>query len=60
MPPPPPLPVPDLLRQASARLTELADRADQLADAGTSCFNDQRIELAVDAAKQILAIHSPV
>ncbi len=53
-PPPRPLFVPELLRQASQRLAELADRAEQLASIGVFCANDPEVERASELARQVL------
>jgi hypothetical protein len=60
MPPPPPLLVPELLRQASQFLAELADRAEQLSDAGGFCCDDLKVERGVAIARQALEIRGPV
>ena len=59
MPPPKPLLVPELLRQASQFLAEVADRAEQLSAAGGFCCDDLRVEKAVGVARQALEIRGP-
>lgn len=56
MPPPRPLMIPELLRQASQHLEALAVRAEELAAAGTNSSHDPHVSQALDHARKLLEL----